>query len=1048
MAKRRNYYEIIDKVPFDPPTAMTKKEIVDAIELWKFLEERRGISREEANGEQSQKELDMYENIKACLTDSQSRKAEADAMKQKQKKKLDSVIAVLKESGVDGKLSISDVRVRKIAESFRLDMEKTVKKAFDDAGFIILDRTPSNKILDGILTSNTNLGTICSNVKKLAGINSQEFPWLNQVKNLYDLAAYFNRDGKNAEIYPSKPAAELDSIMKAGMSRFPNPSLSHPEEHCFKDLFTIGHTTIFKDETAKAKYDNSLKLEKLRDLFSLLKEMPEEMKKDAYLADICIKKIQVHFPDPDVALAIYNREAGLGKDPYKPDSENVDVVCGYCNAIKTIEYVIIKDAAEKGKCKCDACGKPMFVKCSSCSRLIPAWADICPECGFNLVESKFFDRYLALAQSAIASMDIAEARKQFALAKSARPNDSKLKSLEAEINKAVKIYDEPLRAIKDLMVQGKFMEADRQLAAFCAKYSGVKVDDIKAQIDKAIAEADRLFAHVDRQADPCGVCFDILDKVKDYAKASDYIRDKKPRAVSNLTAAVSTSNNQVTLQWTGTGERKVSYCVVRKENAKPQSINDGNIVLKDQLVTQYTDSSVCAGVVYYYAVFAQRTGTYSVPATSTPCILYQELDEKNIVKNAEDEKCVLSWLLPKNCKGVRVLRSENGKTNVTPGRSTKVIAECASNGYEDRNVRNGTRYEYRLQCVYNVENGVRYSEGITFLLMPDSKPQPVTLVSANVKGKNTVQIAWDFKCDTQNSIMDLYDIQSGLNLAVGTMYPVAELPKIGAKIGTVLDISSKSCEVMIHQKKGYRLCAVTVKGEYAAVSNCISCSNYEKIDIDKERTKISRSELLICLREDFPQGITGIRYTVATKKSDSDPAPWRGMADVQEMTLLPVSTYRSDKVIMIRDVPREVLYISVVGEYRVGKEVYYSEPSHLRLSNLPKAEISYRIAWGLLGQKKNVKLIIECDRDTDLPEMQLCCSRTVEIPMSMNNGDIIRLCRIPEHINYMAHTRKEIEIPNEVWRGVASGHEMRLFFLEDRGAEFNMKPDGRSLRIP
>lgn len=1044
MAEQRNYYEIIDTLDFDP-IEKNKSKIEKAIELWKSKAEQY-MGLEDAMAEQIREELKLYNDIKKCLNDENERKKAAEEMLQKQKKKLDGIIALLKEGGDGGGLFISDTRIRSIAKSLRLNYG-TVEKAFNDAKIENISRKPKD-IPKDIPISDTSLDEIDKKVKKLSSTSSKEFPWLSKVRDLYDLAAYFKEDGANAGKYPSKSATELKQIMEDGSTSI-RGKYDELNLHGFGELYSAGSTKIFKDENTKRKYDNFLKLKKLDDiLFFWLKEIPKEMRKDAYIADPCIRKIQSYFPDPDVALAIYNAKASIMNDPYKPDSEKVEYVCAKCKSVMKIQYGWLQYDKEKRECKCKLCGAPLFEKCEKCSRLIMAVADICPECGFNRIESKFFDRYFVLAQSAAEVVDIAEAKKQLALAKNARPNDPKLETLEAEIDKAAQRYGKPLDKIRNLMNQGLYMQANKQMEKFCADYPNVKVDGIKAQIDRVIADADRRFAQRQSHSDPCGACYDILDIVKDYTKALEFIKGKRPTAVTGLTANVSAKSGQVTLQWAGTGERHVSYRVVRKESEIPQNSNDGVVILNNQLATQYIDSSVSVGVIYYYAVFAEREGTYSTPAASKACILLQELDEKNFVKNAKEGKCILIWQRPKNCRGVRILRSEKGRAAVQPGKATKVIAECARDSYEDGAVANGTKYDYRLQCVYDTETGVQYSEGIVFSLMPDSRPMSVTLVSISAKSGDMARITWDYTHDIRNSRMDLYDMKPGIQVAKGMTYPIGELTKLGTKLKTVSDPSAKASELLLPQKRGYRLCAVTVKGEYAAVSNCISCSNYEKIDIDRERTKISRSDLLICLKEDFPQGITGIRYTVATKKSDSDPAPWRGMEDVQEMTLLPVSTYRSDKVIMIREVPRDVLYISVVGEYRVGKEVYYSEPSHLRLSNLPKAEISYRIAWGLLGQKKNVKLIIECDRDTDLPEMQLCCSRTVEIPMSMNNGDIIRLCRIPEHINYMAHTRKEIEIPNEVWRGVASGHEMRLFVLDDRVAEFYMKPDGKSLRIP
>ena len=1041
MTNRRNYYEIIDKLSFDP-IEMRDKKIIDAIEMWKFLEEKRGISNEETNGEQRQQELDMYDDIKACFTDKTRRKEEAGAMKQKQKKKLEDIIGILKESSSGVDLYVSNARIVSIAKSLRLDKEKTVKKAFTDAGFEVIVRKPVN-IANDILLSNTIFDMVSANTVKLASMSSKDFPWLNKVKNLYDLAAFFKNDDSNANVYSSKSAEELRSIMEVGAASVAGKL--DALNHCFADLFQAGCTQVFKDEKTKTKYDNSLKIESLYDLFSLLKEMPEEMKKDAYIADICIKKIQSYFPDPDVALAIYNRETGNTLDPYEPDSGDVDFICGSCKSTSKIKY-----GTDKLSCKCQACGSPLFVKCrnSKCGSLIPAIADICPECGFNLVEAKFFDRYCALAKNAIDSMDLEEARKQLALAKGARPDDPQLKVLDAEITKMIQMYEAPLQAIRDLMNQHRYVQADSQLAAFCSRYPGIKVDDIKSDIDKMLHSADRMFSQIDSQADKCGVCFDILDKVCDYTKAKDYIKDKKPKQVSDLRAVVSTKSNQITVQWTGTGEREVSYCVVRKENSRPQSINDGTMVLKKQLITQYADSNITAGVVYYYAVFSQRIGTYSEPICTNPTVLYQELDEKLVVKSADDGKCIMSWQLPRNCIGIRVLRSENGNVNSTPGQSTLVVADRVTNGYEDKNIRNGVRYEYRLQCVYSVGDGVKYSEGITFSLMPDSKPQQVTLVSATVKSENAVQVTWTVEKADADALLDVYDVKADVNTTEGTTYHVAELANVGTKIATISDIVSGTAEIRVTQKKGYRITAVIVKGEYAVISNCISFSNYGKVEIDKSKTKITGGNLVIQLKDVFQQNLANIRYAVATKNHDAEPAPWCKIEDAPNMTQLSVSAYTTDGMIRIGKVPEKELYISVIGEYIVGQDVYYSEPAKLRLSNRPKSVIRYKIVWGFLSKKKNVKLIYECDTDQEMPEMYLCTNKTIKVPMFSTAPNNVMLCKINENMNYKAHTKVEKDIPNDVWNSTTKGNEIRLFIPEESYAEFRMSPEVDTLKIP
>jgi hypothetical protein len=317
-----------------------------------------------------------------------------------------------------------------------------------------------------------------------------------------------------------------------------------------------------------------------------------------------------------------------------------------------------------------------------------------------------------------------------------------------------------------------------------------------------------------------------------------------------------------------------------------------------------------------------------------------------------------------------------------------------------------------------------------------------------VKSENSVQITWNVKKYDSNALLDIYDIASDINLTEGTTYHVSELSKIGTKLATIPNISQKTAEIRISQKKGYKVCAVTVKGECAVVSNCLSFSNFDKLELNKANTKITGGNLVIQLVENFQPNLANIRYSVATKNDDTEPAPWCKIEDAPNMTQIAVNSYLADGMIRIGRVPEKELYISVIGEYSIGKEVYYSEPAKLRLSNRPKAAISYSIVWGFLNKKKYVKLVLECDMDQELPEMYLCTNKTLKVPMSPTAPNNILLCKISENLNYKAHTRIEIEIPNEIWSSTTKGNEIRLFIPEDSYSEFRMAPEVGTLKIP
>ncbi len=70
------------------------------------------------------------------------------------------------------------------------------------------------------------------------------------------------------------------------------------------------------------------------------------------------KKITDVFGDSDVALAIYNSEAGLRDDPYVPEKASFSVKCVNCQNVS--EFVSIKEAKKVNKCR--HCGKEFYKK--------------------------------------------------------------------------------------------------------------------------------------------------------------------------------------------------------------------------------------------------------------------------------------------------------------------------------------------------------------------------------------------------------------------------------------------------------------------------------------------------------------------------------------------------------------------------------------------------------------------------------------------------------------------------------------------------------------
>ena len=108
----------------------------------------------------------------------------------------------------------------------------------------------------------------------------------------------------------------------------------------------------------------------------------KKVKSDLYdptFAETCIKEITKVFGDSDVALAIYNYEAGLRDNPYERESASFSVKCGKCENLAT--FPTYAEALRVNRCP--HCGKELYTKCKNCGKEInPIGGFYPPNCPF------------------------------------------------------------------------------------------------------------------------------------------------------------------------------------------------------------------------------------------------------------------------------------------------------------------------------------------------------------------------------------------------------------------------------------------------------------------------------------------------------------------------------------------------------------------------------------------------------------------------------------------------------------------------------------------
>lgn len=1037
--ERRNYFEILG-LEFDPPVSKVAV-IKKAIDTW--AKNAQGLLSN-GDGNQSIKlELALRDDMEKVMGDTKSRNLEARALKEKRVAQLEQLIEIMR-TGETGTLEVTQPQIRNVSQKLKLS-SSTVSDTYTKMGFLVQKRVQGVNLKD-IFIAKTTADKITEHLNKMHGMTFHQFPWTPRVTSLFDLACFYS-GGNDSDLagFRRKKTSELLSIMESGAVKFATDMSD--QGHVLQILFTTGTSQIFNSEENRKKYSQTLERDKLSSFFALLKTAPEDFKKDRYFAESCIRTIQKHFPDYNLALALYNSEAGLGQDPYEPIEAFIRVVCGSCN---TPAEFRTHEEAERGKCA--VCGARLYIKCPKCGKSAPASADRC-SCGFQISEMQFFEDYVRAAQFALTEMDITEAQKQYENADMAHPGHPSLSGLLAQIQKAKVIHDKYLAELDQLIDQGLLTAAQAELSKVRAALPKLKLDSHRKKItDGLMVAQNRMPPPSASPADRANRCIDILQTVKDFQPAIDMLRMIPPRPPVNLMATARDDGRLTcTLSWSAAGDKGVRYQVVRKRDGMPQRPADGDILCRDLTALEYKDTSLQPGISYGYAVFASRYSAYSDPAT---CEVenFSELDAKSIRAYAEDGVCHFSWALPANCVGVRILRRTNALPTPQLSSDIKVVAERAKANFDDTTVSNGMDYGYRLQCVYPYQNGFKFSSGWTTLLHPDAPPVSVRNVSSRVEGR-TVTVRWYTPDQVQRSIVVREVRSPAISGIQGQTLPSSEINALlgSSRIFANVPSSAKQCQFEIPANSVVTLAVITFSGSQGIVSEVFQASSVERCELDRTGTRIEGERLLISL-SNLPKNLDRIFYLVA-QKIDSR-IPWGTIDDAksQNMSVVTVSDYARDGMIVVERPAKTDLYVTVIGRYKMPDgSIAYSEPSKLRINNKPKQKITYQMVWGggFWGAKaRNAKLIVKTGAP-EIPQMKLVYRTDGHIPMRVSDPANIVLHTVNESDRALQNGEYTYCFDDSTWSGINRGTELRLMLQTEDLLEYEILPENiKSLKVP
>ena len=989
-------------LPFDPPEKSAKKVKATIDKKIKDLgtsmtNESQQIKRDEITAR-----MEFLKAVSEKILSSDGKKLNESGYLPLASQRVDSELKRLKSTA----LLMSQVGNRVISEGMikfhrkeRKLSEENVRKVFTELGFTIVDIDP----LAAMPMFPKNAERTHSEIIALSRTKdpNPDGADTSLVTDLYAFAAYLEGEPENAALYHSKTNAELLGLFDAHAKKFAmrNDNLG---KLC-ASLSTAAKTYVFNSDENRQAYENFLKYKSppLTALFESMQGVSKADLLDAKFAEPCIKRISEAFGDYDTALAIYNREAGLKDDPYVPLKPVYHIKCEYCGQISEFP----SEAEAQKANQCTNCKKELFKTCGKCGKLLPVSKDKCPHCGFFFAGAAQFGKHYRAAEDALRKSDFEAARKHLYDAQSADPGEGRrVEQLRLKIEAEEKKYAQPINKLRELIAGKKFAAARQSLYEMIKQYPGLNVSAYEAQIQNTSAKVDARYEASkkmppERQADEC---IAILRDCVDYQPALDFLHAHPPRPCKSLTVAADACG--ISISWSNSGELGVSYRLER--SAKNQA--GGSMVLQDGVIsTSYMDRLAKPAVQYTYRLYAIRAEVSSEPVSKS-VILYAEVG--NFHATQDRDRVRLTWDAPENSVGATITRIVDGKPTV--------LSKSAYGSLEDRDVRFGTAYTYRIQA--NYPDSV-CSHGIENVITPLLVINSFKIKAAAAKG-NVFKVSWDIK-------------QPGVDLRIMANERLALECKSDAGSAQVKLPGQSFHIVKVMAYSG---------GTWVSSDNSVEVNTYTLCAIDRERTELREESISapqgvwcninirIRMAEPVPGNTAGFYYAVRTASDSSRWATANDIGRASDICRISLENYNGSHEIVYTGTAKDetAFYISVFTVYYANGKEIISDPSTLRLDRPVFADLFWRVNKNILGGAK-LSIDISANRALDrIPELALCACRENEFLNAYDDAHSIILAQFPE-VN-LDSPQKQISKVYNIDCGY-SGKElkkMKLFLFE------------------
>jgi len=768
---------------------------------------------------------------------------------------------------------------------------------------------------------------------------------------------------------------------------------------------------IFSSKEKKEMYDNTLSATNL----TVLDHFLEIAGSDGILTDDemtkLLKAAKENNINIDDARAYIEEKVEkrnwkiMGAETYVPPKL---LTCGFCGEL----------ADDEKQKRCAKCGEELIQPCPICKNPTPTEQAACSKCGCTTGDAP--EIYSMMKKVEIFSRDkkFSEAKKTLhsvlALWYKWDVATKRLNEIEMLEKKQKKAY----QSVVDAMAKRHYVQASRLVNDYIQEFGKNGLTKLQSEIELNLKKAKQFFLEAEKhktakEYEKAIALYDnALTIVSDYDSARNALSKMPIPLPENFTGKI--VSGRVNLSWKTSGNEKISYTIIRKENTIPKNVDDGKAVTKELYGISAVDHTLEEGKIYYYGIFPVRNGVAS--QTGKNIGPYMIPGDVKVEYKAGDKRVELIWSSPANVASVEVWKKE-GKGPIKRGEGIKLSA--GKNSLIDNDVVNEKAYTYLVVARYRdpLKDGqYLHAPGVTVLATPTAPPKEIKDLRAEIKDSK-VFLTWT----SVNDSVQIRQVDKKPPLQAGEIISLQSVEKIGTPVTVT---SSNKAQATIGSQGNIYFLPLTIKHQTVVVGEPVKITTIK----DVENLQSHQIGQKIILTFTPPVGAKSFwvscRYDRFTKKPNES-----GTINKKYT----IGEYRKNKQLEIEIDQNKKHFITVYT---------YDEKDHLYSGGRETLEscgnqelVKYHVATEksfFLRKVENVYVSLSSRTSNMILQDIVVVFKSTAVPLTIDDGETIKNMK---KVSF-EEGRAKINIPQKYWN--QKGY-IKLFFKN--------KNDSRQVRL-